>query len=145
MKQIYILTVVIIFTNCHATKSPQSAENNSNTIRDTTVNQKSLGLLSDSIHVAWPVIGTATNQKGGAVVLSQNKTYWIDGLYSWPDKFLNQQVKIWGDLELRYDAPVFIDTSTTVSQGIPVVSESDMLRQSQRFWIVNAKYELLKP
>jgi len=92
-----------------------------------------------------PMIGLPVNLKGGAVFVCDGTHYWVDGLDYWEDKFLEKPIKIWGDIVIRYDAPVFMDTSKLVSQGIPVYSEEEMKAKSKRYWIINHKYELVRP
>lgn len=91
------------------------------------------------------VIGIAYNQKGGAVVDVKNTIYWIDGLHSWEDRFLEKPVRVWGDWVVRYDNPVFLDTGTIIQQGIPVSSQEELEAQKTRNWILNASYEPVRP
>ena len=117
------------------------------TERYTTSDQTSIGLIIDEGDSLpqMPVTGVAENLKGGATINTKTHRFWIDDLMSWEDRYLGNPVRVWGDIEIRYDAPVFLDTSENVSQGIPVESEEEMKRQSKRYWIVNAKYELVRP
>jgi hypothetical protein len=127
------------------TASKNSTQNNEVSIatRDTSAGQKELGLIRDSI--VMPLTGIAHNQKGGAVVVVEDVTYWIDGLMSWEDRFVGNPVRVYGEVIVRNDNPVFLDTGSVISQGIPVESEKSLRANQQRFWIVNAKYELLRP
>ena len=127
------------------TASKNSTQNNevSITTRDTSAGQKELGLIRDSI--VMPLTGIAYNQKGGAVVVVEDVTYWIDGLMSWEDRFVGNPVRVYGEVIVRNDNPVFLDSGSVISQGIPVESEKSLRAHQQRFWIINARYELLRP
>lgn len=140
------LTLVIIpllfILGCKPGKNSVQKEE-SLTTRDTSSGQKTLNLIYDSI--VMPITGIAQNQKGGAVLDTDNRTYWIEGLHSWDDQFVGQPVRVWGEIIVRKDNPVFLDTGKVVSQGIPVESEEELRAQQQRYWIVNARYELVRP
>lgn len=140
MKIVVGIFSLFIFSACHTSKPVQSTED---TKRSNNEEQQNINLLTDSDALQWPLIGIAVNQKGGAVLLYQDQHYWIDGLNSWPESYLNQQVKVWGTLEYRNDAPVFLDTTTVISQGIPVETKEDYRSQAQRLWIVDANYKLV--
>lgn len=133
----------LVLLSCTAGKN--STENNETTVsvRDTSSGQKELGLIRDSI--VMPLTGIAQNQKGGAVLIANDVTYWIDGLMSWDDRYSGQPVRIWGEVIVRNDNPVFLDTSEIISQGISEKSEESLRANQQRFWIINAKYELIRP
>jgi hypothetical protein len=45
----------------------------------------------------------------------------------------------------RNDNPVFLDTGKIVSQGIPVETQEELDAQQSRWWIINARYELVRP
>jgi hypothetical protein len=114
--------------------------------RTGTTEQTSIGLIGETDSLPkMPVTGIAQNHKDGAVLATKTQDYYIQNLHSWEDRYLENPVRVWGDVEIRYDAPVFLDTSEIVSQGIPVESEEEMKRQSKRYWIVNAKWELVRP
>lgn len=144
-KSIYFLLFIgFVLSACRETKEIQTTNSEDvSTQRDTSSGQKSINMLTDKIEM--PIIGIAQNQKGGAVLIKDNQTFWIDKLSSWDDKYLNNPVKVWGEIEYRNDAPVFVDTSETISQGIPVESEAEKERLSTRIWIINAHYELVRP
>lgn len=90
------------------------------------------------------VKGIALNRKGGAIVESNSKQYWIDGLDSWEDKYLNKIVIVKGNIENRSDNPVFLDTSDVKVQGIPVNTEEELKNMKSRTWIINAEITLEK-
>lgn len=136
------LPAFFILANCHSGKT--DVENiNVLSERDTSSGQKDLNLLTDSIPM--PILGVAQNQKGGAVLDTDNGTYWIDGLDYWNDYLVGQPIRVWGEVVVRNDNPVFLDTGVIVSQGIPVESEEELRAKQQRTWIVNARYELVRP
>lgn len=143
MRLIFISLSLILFS-CNSGKN---LENNSVvSSRDTTGHQILINELNDTAVVfKMPIQGIAYNQKGGAVVQTETKTFWIDGLSSWDSKFEGKNIAVWGDVVQRDDNPVFLDTGKLVSQGIPVHSEEEMRNQQNRFWITNARFELIKP
>ncbi|MBK9592407.1 MAG: hypothetical protein IPO32_13250 [Crocinitomicaceae bacterium] len=143
MRLLFISLPFLVFWSC--TTSKNSTQNNETTVavRDTSAGQKEVGLIRDSI--VMPLTGIAHNQKGGAVVVVDNVTYWIDGLLSWEDRYAGNPVRVWGEVIVRNDNPVFLDTGSVISQGIPVESEKSLRAHQQRFWIINARYELLRP
>lgn len=135
--------VAFLIVSCKETKDIQSTKTETLTLRDTSTGQKNMNLLTDKIEM--PIIGIAQNQKGGAVLIKDNQIFWIDKLLSWDDKYLNNPVKVWGEIEYRNDAPVFVDTSEIISQGIPAENEAEAERLSTRIWLINAHYELVRP
>ncbi len=142
--RLFILSLpFLVLLSCTASKN--STQNNEVSIsaRDTSAGQKELGLIRDSI--VMPITGIAQNQKGGAVIVTDNVTYWVDGLMSWDDRYTGQPVRVWGEVIVRNDNPVFLDTGNIISQGIPMESKESLRANQQRFWIINAKYELLRP
>jgi hypothetical protein len=142
--RLIILTIpILFFLSCTTGKNSEQSNDVPIAIRDTSSGQKELGLIRDSI--AMPLTGIAHNQKGGAVVEVDNVTYWIDGLMSWENRYIDQPVRIWGEVIVRNDNPVFLDTGKIISQGIPVESEESLRANQQRFWIIHAKYELIRP
>lgn len=90
------------------------------------------------------VKGIALNRKGGAIVESNSKQYWIDGLDSWEDKYLNKIVIVKGNIENRSDNPVFLDTNDVKVQGVPVNTEEELKNMKSRTWIINAEITLEK-
>lgn len=143
MRFLFIFLPFLVFLSC--TVSKNTAQNNETTVvvRDTSAGQKEVGLIRDSI--LMPITGIAHNQKGGAVIVADDVTYWIDGLTGWEDRYAGNPVRVWGEVVVRNDNPVFLDTGSVILQGIPVESEKSLRANQQRFWIVNAKYELLRP
>lgn len=143
MRFLILLLPCFVLLTCNNPK--HSIQNNTTpvSVRDTSSGQKELGLIRDSVQM--PLTGIAQNQKGGAVVVANDVTYWIDGLTSWDDRFANKPVRVWGEVIVRNDNPVFLDTGSVISQGIPVESEKSLRANQQRFWIVNARYELIRP
>lgn len=147
MKKIFIYPVIIFaLISCKEGKEANMEEVVS-TDRTTTTEQTPINQLgsTEEIFPEMPLNGLAQNLKGGATVESNGKRFWIEGLDSWNDQYVDKKVKVWGEIVIRYDAPVFMDTSELVSQGIPVYTEEEMKAQSKRYWIANARYELLKP
>ena len=129
--------------SCSAGKEITTAEEApATTDRTSTSGQTEINLIEDEILPEMPISGIAQNLKGGATVESEGVRFWIDGLDSWEDALVNKAVTVWGKIEIRYDAPVFMDTSEIKSQGIPVYSEEEMKEQSKRYWIINAVYKL---
>jgi len=145
MKKVFIYTAVIFAIA--ACKERANAEEIVTNDRTTTTEQTSIDQLESTEEKLpeMPLSGMAQNLKGGATVESNGKRFWIEGLNSWDDQYVDKPVKVWGEIVIRYDAPVFMDTSELVSQGIPVYSEEDMKAQSKRYWIINPKYELIRP
>jgi hypothetical protein len=144
MRLLFISLPFLFFLSCTASKNTvQSNEAPPHAIRDTSSGQKEVGLIRDSI--VMPLTGIAQNQKGGAVIVVDGVTYWIDGLMSWEDRYAGHPVRVWGEVIVRNDNPVFLDTGVVISQGIPVESEKNLRANQQRFWILNARYELLRP
>ncbi|MBK7129219.1 MAG: hypothetical protein IPM74_08130 [Crocinitomicaceae bacterium] len=140
---VYTLLVVIFFTSCNSGKE-LNVSGDQQVQRDTISNQKKVMLLNDSLpQVEFPISGIAENRKGGAVLIADQTTYWIENLYSWDDKVVSKQIKVWGDLVIRNDNPVFLDTGDIVSQGIPVETEEELKAQANRFWILNMRFELV--
>lgn len=112
-------------------------------IRDSSGTQKEIRVIGDiSSKEQITLYGIAQNQKGGAVLISDSDTYWIDGLLSWPDSVFDRLVVVSGYLQIRDDNPVFLDTSLVISQGIPVESEAEREKNLNRKWIVEANYHL---
>ena len=135
------IIVTLLFASCNPGKEVNSSVDQ-NTERDTTSNQKTMMLLNDSLpQVEWPILGVAENRKGGAVLIADNTTYWIDSLYSWNDEVVGKQIKVWGELMIRDDNPVFLDNGNLVSQGIPVETEEELKAQANRLWILNMRFE----
>lgn len=142
--RVFILSLPFFFIlSCTTGKNSEQNNEVPIAVRDTSSGQKELGLIRDSI--VMPLTGIAQNQKGGAVLIANDVTYWIDGLMSWEDRYSGQPVRVWGEVIVRNDNPVFLDTSEIISQGIPVESEKNLRANQQRFWIINAKYELIRP
>ena len=147
MKNIFIYPVIIFaFISCKEGKEANMEEVVTND-RTTTTEQTPINQLesTEEILPEMPLSGLAQNLKGGATVESNGQRFWIDGLASWDDHYADKPVKVWGEIVIRYDAPVFMDTSELVSQGIPVYSEEEMKEKSKRYWIINPKYELIRP
>lgn len=140
----FISILFLLLSSCSETREIQPSNSEEvSTQRDTSSGQKNINLLTDPIE--FPIIGIAQNQKGGAVVIKDNQTYWIQDLLSWPDDVVGKPVKIWGEIDIRNDAPVFIDTSNVISQGIPVENAEEANRVSKRIWIIIHHYELVRP
>ncbi|QEE49009.1 hypothetical protein FUA48_05270 [Flavobacterium alkalisoli] len=49
------------------------------------------------------VIGTASNQKSGAILYGNGEVYAIAGMQSWDTVFLNKKVKVKGHFKLMVD------------------------------------------
>lgn len=88
--------------------------------------------------------GTAYNRKGGAVVATDSLHYWIEGKSYWEDKYLNKTVIVKGELLLRNDNPVFLDTSEIKVQGIPVGIHENIENNRKRYWLKDVKISLAK-
>ncbi|MBK9191967.1 MAG: hypothetical protein IPM77_10875 [Crocinitomicaceae bacterium] len=141
MRLILIPLSILVFS-CNSGKN---LENNTVVAnRDTSDKQVVIQQFKDSANT-MPIEGIAYNQKGGAVVQTETATFWIENLPSWDSKFEGKKIAVWGDVMMRNDNPVFLDTGKIVSQGIPVHSEEEMRNQQNRMWITNARYELIKP
>lgn len=139
------LILICLSTLLLSCKSGKNSEKNTVVeTRDTSGEQIVIKEFKDS-GIQMPIEGIAYNQKGGAVVQTETETFWIDGLHSWGAEYEGKKVAVWGDVMMRNDNPVFLDTGKIVSQGIPVHSEKEMRSQQSRTWIVNARYELIKP
>lgn len=142
MRLIIPFVVISLLACCKSGKTSVKKEE-SIAVRDTSSGQKEINLLTDSVQM--PITGIAENRKGGAVLVTDNQTYWIENLHSWDDQLLGRPVRVWGEVIVRSDNPVFLDTSKEVSQGIPVETEQELRGQQNRFWILNPKYELVRP
>jgi hypothetical protein len=148
MKIIPAIAIIALFVSCKSGKDSAEETNITDTTngRNVTDGQTSIDLIGETDSLPeMPVIGIAQNHKDGAVLDAKSHLFYIQDLHSWEDRYLGNPVRVWGDVEIRYDAPVFLDTAEIVSQGIPVESEEELKRQSKRYWIVNAKYELVRP
>lgn len=91
--------------------------------------------------------GIAYNRKGGAVVATDSVHYWIEGKSYWEDKYLDKTVIVKGELLLRNDNPVFLDTGDTGElkiQGIPVHTQEELERNRKRYWLKDVKISLVK-
>lgn len=148
MKSILVVVAILMIAGCQTSKETTTTESGTTANgRNVPGGQTEIGLISetgDSLP-KMPITGIAENLKGGATVSTRGERYWIQDLHSWDDRYVDKPVRVWGTIEIRYDAPVFLDTSEIVSQGIPVESEEEMKAQSKRYWIVGAKYELVRP
>ncbi|MBI3135352.1 MAG: hypothetical protein HYZ14_11815 [Bacteroidetes bacterium] len=144
--QLIFCLLALLMTACSPRKDSVQHIDSATNLRDTSGGQKNVRLLTDEpVSVEMPITGIAQNQKGGAVLVTKTQTYWIDGLTSWDDQWVDRPVRVWGDLMIRNDNPVFLDTSEIVSQGIPVETEEELNAQRSRYWIINATYELVRP
>lgn len=90
------------------------------------------------------VTGKAYNQNGGATLVSNDITLWIEGLHAWSDAYNEKKVRVWGNVVLRNDNPVFLDTVKAIPQGIPVSSENELESNKTKYWILDAEYELAR-
>lgn len=88
--------------------------------------------------------GTAYNRKGGAVVATDSLHYWIEGKSYWEDKYLNKTVIVKGELLLRNDNPVFLDTGKLKVLGIPVHTQAELENNRKRYWLKDVKISLAK-
>ena len=88
--------------------------------------------------------GTAYNRKGGAVVATDSLHYWIEGRSYWEDKYLDKTVIVKGELVLRNDNPVFLDTGELKIQGIPVHTREELENNRKRYWLKDVKISLAK-
>lgn len=148
MKKLFTYSIVLFGAiACGEGKNAVTPENTSTTDRTSTDTQTQIEQVEpgDEKYHEMPMTGLPVNLKGGAVFVCDGTHYWVDGLDYWEDRFLEKPIKIWGEIVIRYDAPVFMDTSELVSQGIPVYSEEEMKAKSKRYWIINSKYELVRP
>lgn len=136
--------MLTLLVSCRSRHNAAPEESVVNT-RDTSAGQKEITLLQDEHKPTMPLIGKAQNQKGGAVLVHESGTYWIEGLNSWSNEYQDQPVRVWGEIVLRSDNPVFLDTSEVVSQGIPVETQAQLETNQNRYWIINATYERVRP
>lgn len=69
----------------------------------------------DSSHIV--LVGTAVNLKLGAGVISNENTYYIDGVDSWDNKILEKRVRVEGELFVEILSP--LPPRDTTSSDIP--------------------------
>ncbi|MCP4439851.1 MAG: hypothetical protein GY810_12980 [Aureispira sp.] len=63
--------------------------------------------------------GLALDRKGGAVVEVGTRHYWIMGVHSWDDEYLNQTVCVEGILSVYTDPAIFIiKEDEPIKQGV---------------------------
>lgn len=136
----------IFFVACSNKKEISTQTETISTVqRDTSYGQKEMTLLGSAEYPEMPWSGIAYDQKGGATVHTDWGIFWVDNLDSWPDGWNGKPIRISGEIVEKNDNPVFVDTSKTIVQGIPVENTEQATRHSKRIWIVNAKYELIRP
>lgn len=79
--------------------------------------------------------GIAYNDKGSAVVYTKNNLYYVDELNQWPEKYINRQVIVTGDLLKVYDT-IPIDTTINIvpqsRDGLTEIIKSPKYRVT--FW-----------
>ena len=86
MRKILFFTLFLIFYNCAAQRDKKN-------LKDTTSKFSWMATKDTSI------IGKAFNAKAGAVIVDiYERTYYIDGLESWDEKYEGQMLKVKGRL-----------------------------------------------
>ena len=95
------------------------------------------------------VEGWAVNSKGGAEVVGDDFSAWIDGLDFWPEGYYTggdrgKRVKVTGVLAEDHALPVFIQKKgEPIPQGIPVPEGTDLHKASHRYLLKDATWELV--
>ncbi len=104
------------------------------------------GILFSTLLLAQDteIKGTAYNRKGGAVVATDSLHYWIEGKNYWEDKYFDKTIIVTGELVLRNDNPVFLDTGKLKVQGIPVHTQEELENNRKRYWLKDVKISLAK-
>ena len=90
------------------------------------------------------IVGVARDAKLGAVVVTGNGMVWIDGLDTWPERFVGRRVRVGGVLAVRADLPVFVrKEGEPEKSGIPVSSQEEVAEARKRTVLTDARWELL--
>lgn len=125
----YLLIVLVFLTSCSINK---------NKTKESMENTRKKNTLEEYIVIT----GMAYNRKGGAIIELDSIHYWIDGMEYWEDEYVNKKVTVKGQINIRDDNPVFLDTSDIKMQGIPVYSEEELNNNLYRTWLIRT--EILK-
>ena len=93
--------------------------------------------------------GRAGNAKLGALLESDGRILWIDGLNNWPEGFYpgdgqGKRLRVTGTVIKRDDMPVFVqEPGGPVKAGIPVRSKADLERARGRFLLTDVRWTVL--
>lgn len=107
---------------------------------------KDNSILDMNVSQEVTIIGTAQNEKLGAVIIADANTFYIESISSWNTEAIGKLVEVTGTLAIRYDKPVFLESDLDTSertQGIPVSNQSELQETSKAYYLKNATWKII--